>query len=129
LPFGTIVCARCHSDGDCHERQEKDDVADEAVKDAGRFTSAQMRQLEAAVKISGRKKPAVTTTATDHPPRMVAILLSGNVGDDRMEIYRAVRNGFPLQSVLNMIENSEVYNNAACCRKSLALLIARWRGG
>jgi hypothetical protein len=40
---------------------------------------------------------------------MVAVLLAGKVGDDRMEIYRAVTNGFPLQSVLNMIENSEVY--------------------
>jgi uncharacterized protein (DUF2384 family) len=34
-----------------------------------------------------------------------------------MEIYRAVRNGFPLQSVLNMIENSEVYKQRGVLSK------------
>ncbi|SEB81074.1 putative toxin-antitoxin system antitoxin component, TIGR02293 family [Pseudomonas mohnii] len=97
--------------------KKKDDAADEAVKNAGRSTSIQLGQLEATASFMRRKKPAVTTTATDHPPRMVAILLSGNVGDDRMEIYRAVRNGFPLQSVLNMIENSEVYKQRGVLSK------------
>ncbi|MNG00596.1 hypothetical protein D3C84_835380 [compost metagenome] len=56
-------------------------------------------------------------SATHRPPQMVSILLSGKISDDRMDIYRAVKNGFSLQSVLNMIENSTVYKQSGVLSK------------
>lgn len=55
------------------------------------------------------EETVVRATALHRFPQTVSILLSGKISDDRMEIYRAVKTGFPLQSVLNMIESSTVY--------------------
>ncbi|KJZ61740.1 toxin-antitoxin system antitoxin subunit [Pseudomonas fluorescens] len=59
----------------------------------------------------------VTKRGSSRVPSMVAVLLSGKNSDDRMAIYRAVRSGLALQSVLNMIENSEVYKQRGVLSK------------
>ncbi len=97
--------------------KKKDVVVEESVKGAGLISKATLRELEADIKILINEEPAVSVTATRRFPQMVSILLSGKISDDRMEVYRAVKNGFPLQSVLNMIENSTVYKQCGVLSK------------
>ncbi|WP_460145383.1 type II RES/Xre toxin-antitoxin system antitoxin [Pseudomonas sp. S2_A02] len=91
--------------------KKKDVVVDEAVKDASQKRKVEPRESNVAVTVlsNGERAAKVAMPGSSSVPPMVAVLLSGKNSDDRMEIYRAVKNGFPLQSVLDMIENSEVY--------------------
>lgn len=90
--------------------KKKDVLVDEVVKDDSRKRQVKPHR-KVSVGVWEDVPQAFTVTGKDSngAPQLVAILLSGKVGDDRMEVYRAVTNGFPLQSVLNMIENSHVY--------------------
>lgn len=99
--------------------KKKDVVVDEVVKDVGRKSKVKPRTPKAAVTVlsNGERTVKVTKRGSSRVPSMVAVLLSGKNSDDRMEIYRAVRNGLPLQSVLNMIENSEVYKQRGVLSK------------
>ncbi|EJM67633.1 putative toxin-antitoxin system antitoxin component, TIGR02293 family [Pseudomonas sp. GM50] len=94
--------------------KKKDVVVDEAVKDASQKTKVKPRESNVAVTVLSN---GVAMPGSSRVPPMVAVLLSGKNSDDRMEIYRAVRNGFPLQSVLDMIENSEVYKQRGVLSK------------
>ena len=99
--------------------KKKDVVVDEAVKDASPKRKVKPRESNVAVTVlsNGERAVKVTMPGSSRVPPMVAVLLSGKNSDDRMEIYRAVRNGFPLQSVLDMIENSEVYKQRGVLSK------------
>ncbi|WP_030130961.1 antitoxin Xre/MbcA/ParS toxin-binding domain-containing protein [Pseudomonas sp. QTF5] len=99
--------------------KKKDVVVDEAVKDASRKTKVKPSESNAAVTVlsNGERAVKVKMPGSSRVPPMVAVLLSGKNSDDRMEIYRAVKNGFPLQSVLDMIENSEVYKQRGVLSK------------
>jgi putative toxin-antitoxin system antitoxin component (TIGR02293 family) len=94
--------------------KKKDVVVDEAVKDASPKRKVKPRESNVAVTVLSN---GVAMPGSSRVPSMVAVLLSGKNSDDRMEIYRAVRNGFPLQSVLDMIENSEVYKQRGVLSK------------
>jgi putative toxin-antitoxin system antitoxin component (TIGR02293 family) len=94
--------------------KKKDVVVDEAVKDAS--PKRKVKPRESNVAVTGLSN-GVAMPGSSRVPPMVAVLLSGKNSDDRMEIYRAVRNGFPLQSVLDMIENSEVYKQRGVLSK------------
>jgi putative toxin-antitoxin system antitoxin component (TIGR02293 family) len=89
--------------------KKKIEPTDGARVSVDRVGTAKSRNAEAALELLKNNQPAVALTDTPRSTHMVAILLHGDVSDDRMEIYRAVRNGFPLQSVINMIEHSDVY--------------------
>lgn len=91
--------------------KKKDVGVDEVVKDANRQGKVKPRPPKAAVNVlsHGERTTRVAMARSSHVPPMVAVLLSGKTSDDRMAIYRAVKLGFPLQSVLDMIENSTVY--------------------
>ncbi|WP_447792759.1 type II RES/Xre toxin-antitoxin system antitoxin [Pseudomonas farris] len=99
--------------------KKKDVVVDEAVKDASQKRKVKPRESNVAVTVlsNGERAVKVTMPGSSRVPPMVAVLLSGKNSDDRMEIYRAVRSGFPLQSVLDMIENSEVYKQRGVLSK------------
>ncbi len=99
--------------------KKKDSAADEAAKDASRKRNVKPGASSAIVAVlsSGEHTLKVMMQGSSHVPPMVAILLSGKDSDDRMEIYRAVRKGFSLQSVLNMVENSEVYKRRGVLSK------------
>ncbi|MCO8311837.1 type II RES/Xre toxin-antitoxin system antitoxin [Pseudomonas mandelii] len=99
--------------------KKKDVVVDEAVKDASPKRKVKPRESNVAVTVlsNGERAAKVTMPGSSRVPPMVAVLLSGKNSDDRMEIYRAVKNGFPLQSVLDMIENSEVYKQRGVLSK------------
>lgn len=99
--------------------KKKDVVVDEAVKDASPKRKVKPRESNVAVTVlsNGERTVKVAMPGSSRVPPMVAVLLSGKNSDDRMEIYRAVRNGFPLQSVLDMIENSEVYKQRGVLSK------------
>ena len=99
--------------------KKKDVVVDEAVKDASPKRKVKPRESNVAVTVlsNGERAVKVTMPGSSRVPPMVAVLLSGRNSDDRMEIYRAVKNGFPLQSVLDMIENSEVYKQRGVLSK------------
>ncbi|WP_448093438.1 type II RES/Xre toxin-antitoxin system antitoxin [Pseudomonas lini] len=99
--------------------KKKDVVVDEAVKDASQKRKVKPRESNVAVTVlsNGERAVKVTMPGSSRVPPMVAVLLSGKNSDDRMEIYRAVKNGFPLQSVLDMIENSEVYKQRGVLSK------------
>ena len=99
--------------------KKKDVVVDEAVKDASPKRKVKPRESNVAVTVlsNGERAVKVAIPGSSRVPPMVAVLLSGKNSDDRMEIYRAVRNGFPLQSVLDMIENSEVYKQRGVLSK------------
>ncbi|KIR18140.1 hypothetical protein PFLU4_15290 [Pseudomonas fluorescens] len=99
--------------------KKKDSAADEAAKDASRKRNVKPGASSAIVAVlsSGEHTVKVMMQGSSHVPSMVAILLSGKDSDDRMEIYRAVRKGFSLQSVLNMVENSEVYKRRGVLSK------------
>lgn len=99
--------------------KKKDSAADEAAKDASRKRNVKPGASSAIVAVlsSGEHTVKVMMQGSSHVPPMVAILLSGKDSDDRMEIYRAVRKGFSLQSVLNMVENSEVYKRRGVLSK------------
>lgn len=99
--------------------KKKDVVVDEAVKDASQKTKVKPRESNVAVTVlsNGERAVKATMPGSSRVPPMVAVLLSGKNSDDRMEIYRAVKNGFPLQSVLDMIENSEVYKQRGVLSK------------
>ncbi|MGE8187367.1 type II RES/Xre toxin-antitoxin system antitoxin [Pseudomonas sp. NPDC086278] len=83
------------------------DTAGEAVKGVVRGSRAK-RNDEASGQFF-RMEQESTVIKVHQDSQMVSILLAGSVSDDRMAIYRAVKNGFPLQSVLDMIDNSEVF--------------------
>lgn len=89
--------------------KKKIEPTDGARARVDRVGTAKSRNAEAALALLKNNQPAVALTDTPRATRMVAILLHGDVSDDRMEIYRAVRNGFSLQSVIDMIEHSDVY--------------------
>lgn len=89
--------------------KKKIEPTDGARVRVDRVGTAKSRNAEAALALLKNNQPAVALTDTPRATHMVAILLHGDVSDDRMEIYRAVRNGFPLQSVIDMIEHSDVY--------------------
>ncbi|WP_237886974.1 type II RES/Xre toxin-antitoxin system antitoxin [Pseudomonas sp. PGPR40] len=99
--------------------KKKDVVVDEAVKDASPKRKVKPRESNVAVTVlsNGERAVKATMPGSSRVPPMVAVLLSGKNSDDRMEIYRAVKNGFPLQSVLDMIENSEVYKQRGVLSK------------
>ncbi|MBV4464852.1 DUF2384 domain-containing protein [Pseudomonas sp. SWRI79] len=99
--------------------KKKDVVVDEAVKDASPKRKVKPRESNVAVTVlsNGERAVKVKMPGSSRVPPMVAVLLSGKNSDDRMEIYRAVKNGFPLQSVLDMIENSEVYKQRGVLSK------------
>ena len=99
--------------------KKKDVVVDEAVKDASQKRKVKPRESNVAVTVlsNGERAVKVAMSGSSRVPPMVAVLLSGKNSDDRMEIYRAVKNGFPLQSVLDMIENSEVYKQRGVLSK------------
>ncbi|WP_454868687.1 type II RES/Xre toxin-antitoxin system antitoxin [Pseudomonas farris] len=99
--------------------KKKDVGVDEAVKDASQKTKVKPRESNVAVTVlsNGERAVKATMSGSSRVPPMVAVLLSGKNSDDRMEIYRAVKNGFPLQSVLDMIENSEVYKQRGVLSK------------
>lgn len=99
--------------------KKKDVVVDEAVKDASHKRKVKPRESNVAVTVlsNGERAVKATMPGSSRVPPMVAVLLSGKNSDDRMEIYRAVKNGFPLQSVLDMIENSEVYKQRGVLSK------------
>lgn len=91
---------------------------DQTVEDASRNGYAKPRATGYAVVLGDGKRTVRTTVGgLQGEPQMVALLLSGKTRDDRMEIYRAVRRGFPLQSVLDMIENSEVFKRSGVLSK------------
>lgn len=58
----------------------------------------------------------IGTYGTRLPGAMVRLLL-GSLSDDRMDVYRAVKHGFTLSSVLEMIETSAVYKRAGVLAK------------
>lgn len=89
--------------------KKKIEPTDGAHVSVDRVGTAKSRNAEAALALLKNNQPAVALTDTPRATHMVAILLHGDASDDRMEIYRAVRNGFPLQSVIDMIEHSDVY--------------------
>ncbi|WP_367374965.1 antitoxin Xre/MbcA/ParS toxin-binding domain-containing protein [Pseudomonas lini] len=99
--------------------KKKNVVVDEAVKDASQKRKVKPRESNVAVTVlsNGERAVKVKMPGSSRVPPMVAVLLSGKNSDDRMEIYRAVKNGFPLQSVLDMIENSEVYKQRGVLSK------------
>ncbi|XVN16259.1 DUF2384 domain-containing protein [Pseudomonas corrugata] len=97
--------------------KEKETAIDEIVKDASRKRSVKPRPAKTVVAVSTGGAVRLAAPGSSRVPPMVAILLSGKDSDDRMEIYRAVRNGFSLQSVLDMIENSEVYKQRGVLSK------------
>lgn len=99
--------------------KKKDVVVDEVVKDASPKRKVKPRESNVAVTVlsNGERAVKVAIPGSSRVPPMVAVLLSGKNSDDRMEIYRAVRNGFPLQSVLDMIENCEVYKQRGVLSK------------
>ncbi|MDR8363552.1 antitoxin Xre/MbcA/ParS toxin-binding domain-containing protein [Pseudomonas sp. JL3] len=99
--------------------KKKDVVVDEAGKDASPKRKVKPRESDVAVTVlsNGERAVKVKMPGSSRVPPMVAVLLSGRNSDDRMEIYRAVKNGFPLQSVLDMIENSEVYKQRGVLSK------------
>jgi putative toxin-antitoxin system antitoxin component (TIGR02293 family) len=99
--------------------KKKDVAVDEVVKDASQKGKVKPRAPKAAVTVlsHGEHTAMVTTPGSSRVPPMVAVLLSGKTSDDRMEIYRAVKHGFPLQSVLDMIENSTVYKQCGVLSK------------
>ena len=97
--------------------KKKDVVVEETVNGAGRIKKSELREREADMKISMNEQSVLRMSATHRPPQMVSILLTGKISDDRMDIYRAVKNGFSLQSVLNMIENSTVYKQSGVLSK------------
>lgn len=99
--------------------KKKDVVVDEAGKDASPKRKVKPRESNVAVTVlsNGERAVKATMPGSSRVPPMVAVLLSGRNSDDRMEIYRAVKNGFPLQSVLDMIENSEVYKQRGVLSK------------
>ena len=99
--------------------KKKDVVVGEAVEDAGRKRKVKPRSTKAAVTVlsNGERIVKMSMRGSSLVPPMVAVLLSGKNSDDRMAIYRAVRNGFPLRSVLKMIENSEVYKQRGVLSK------------
>nr|WP_314526407.1 antitoxin Xre/MbcA/ParS toxin-binding domain-containing protein [uncultured Pseudomonas sp.] len=96
--------------------RKKTAPADEAVPKKIDLSRAKVRDLEAALDRLIQASP-VTLEVTNGRPRMVSILLADRAGDDRMAIYRAVKNGFPLQSVLDMIDSSEVYKQRGVLSK------------
>ncbi|MDU9028715.1 type II RES/Xre toxin-antitoxin system antitoxin [Pseudomonas mediterranea] len=97
---------------------KKKEPAIEVVKDASRKRNVKPRPAKAVVAVStGDRTVRLAAPGSSRVPSMVAILLSGKNSDDRMEIYRAVRNGFSLQSVLDMIENSDVYKQRGVLSK------------
>lgn len=99
--------------------KKKDVVVDEAGKDASPKRKVKPRESNVAVTVlsNGERAVKVKMPGSSRVPPMVAVLLSGRNSDDRMEIYRAVKNGFPLQSVLDMIEHSEVYKQRGVLSK------------
>ena len=97
--------------------KKKDEVVDEAVKDASRKGKVRPRAPKAAVIVLNQGEHTLTTPGSSRVPPMVAVLFSGKISDDRMEIYRAVKHGFPLQSVLDMIENSTVFKQCGVLSK------------
>ncbi|SCW97513.1 antitoxin Xre/MbcA/ParS toxin-binding domain-containing protein [Pseudomonas sp. NFACC05-1] len=99
--------------------KKKDVAVVEAAKDGIRKRNVKPRASGAFVAVvsSGERTVKVMMQDSSHAPSMVAVLLSGKDGDDRMEIYRAVRKGFSLQSVLDMVENSEVYKRRGVLSK------------
>jgi putative toxin-antitoxin system antitoxin component (TIGR02293 family) len=91
--------------------KKKDVVVDDAAEKPSRKRKVKPYESTAAVGVlsDGARAVVLLGKGTNGAPQLVKVLLSGKVSDDRMELYRAVKNGFPLQSVLNMIENSETY--------------------
>ncbi|MDB6141363.1 MAG: toxin-antitoxin system antitoxin subunit [Pseudomonas sp.] len=90
----------------------KDAPANEAVKASKRIRITKQREPELSVKELDIARYSVVVSGSHRAPEMVAFLLPGKAGDDRMAVYRAVSSGFPLQSVINMIEHSEVYKRS-----------------
>jgi putative toxin-antitoxin system antitoxin component (TIGR02293 family) len=90
--------------------RKKDVEGDEVVKDASREAKVKPRPSKAGT-------ARVALASSSRVPPMVAVLLSGKASDDRMAIYRAVKHGFPLQLVLDMIENSTVYKQSGVLSK------------
>ncbi|WP_260961025.1 type II RES/Xre toxin-antitoxin system antitoxin [Pseudomonas citri] len=93
--------------------KKKDVAVNEAVKAPSRKRTVKPRPSNAAV---AALSPVVMPGSSSVPP-MVAVLLADKDSDDRMEIYRAVKRGFPLRWVLNMIENSAVYKQSGVLSK------------
>ncbi|MBV4551726.1 DUF2384 domain-containing protein [Pseudomonas sp. SWRI102] len=99
--------------------KKKDVVLKDDVKTVSRKTAVKPRTANAAVTALSPVEygPKTALPGSSRVLPMVAVLLAGKTSDDRMEIYRAVRRGFPLQSVLNMIENSNVYKQSGVLSK------------
>ena len=97
----------------------KDVVVDEVAKEASRERKVKPRppKVSANVLTYGEHTAGVAMARSSRVPPMVAVLLSGKASDDRMAIYRAVKHGFPLQLVLDMIENSTVYKQSGVLSK------------
>ncbi|MDR6915087.1 putative toxin-antitoxin system antitoxin component (TIGR02293 family) [Pseudomonas sp. 3296] len=90
--------------------KKKDVAGGEFVKVNSHTGKVKPRTSQPVVVMSrGEHTVTVTLAGSSRVPSMVAVLLAGKTSDDRMEIYRAVKHGFPLQSVLDMIDNSTVY--------------------
>ncbi|MDD0999169.1 hypothetical protein D3C84_683010 [compost metagenome] len=91
--------------------KEKDVVAEDAVEKPTRKRKHKSYEsaVGSAVLSDGVRAVVMVETRKNSASQLVKVLLSGKASDDRMELYRAVKTGFPLQSVLNMIEISETY--------------------
>ena len=99
--------------------KKKDVVGGELVKvdSLKRTVKSRAPKVSVTVLEDGRQALTVTGKDSNAAPQLVTILLAGDLGDDRMAIYRAVKHGFPLQSVLDMIENSTVYKQCGVLSK------------
>jgi len=77
--------------------RKKIDPTDGPRARVDRVGTAKSRNAEAALALLKNNQPAVALTDTPRSTHMVAILLHGDVSDDRMEIYEGRKEtGFPL---------------------------------
>lgn len=62
----------------------------------------------------------VTHKAGGHQP-IIALLLPGTNTDDRMEVFRATKSGFPLSSVIDLVESVDAFKRNNVLSKIVGL--------